>query len=192
MIFLGTAHAHCQLSVGSFRCGFRFCDLSAVVSVSAVTVGLVRYGLSTLIHVSFFILFYNPATLWSAQSTLCTDPVVLDRASWGRFALVAGIVSACEKVLGLLFGVLNSKLNIVSVFHIEFFTMSDRESSHPPAPSGSGFQPPPVTTVAAAPPGPSATTTTVANTAASVSLASVPQHGLRIQLRPVGWFCVHH
>ena len=75
--------------------------------------------------------------------------------------LVAGIVSAYDKVLGLLFGVLNSKLNIVSVFQIEFFTMSDRKFSLPSASSGSGFQPPPVTTVAA-PPGPPATTNTVA------------------------------
>ena len=95
----------------------------------------------------------------------------------GDVTQVAGIVSACEKVLGLLFGVLNSKLNIVSMFQIEFFTMSDCESSLPSAPSGSGFQPPPVTTVAA-PPGPPATTTSVANTAASVCMAGVPQQSL--------------
>ena len=40
---------------------FRFCDPSAVVSVYIVTVGLVWYGLSALIHVSFFIFIFQPS-----------------------------------------------------------------------------------------------------------------------------------
>ena len=41
---------------------FRFCDPSAVVSVYTVTVVLVWYGLSTLIHVSFLFLLFNRDT----------------------------------------------------------------------------------------------------------------------------------
>ena len=62
------------------------------------------------------------------------------------------------------------------VFQIEFFIMSDDETTWPP--SGSGVHPPPVTTTAVGPPGPgpAVTTTTVAtvpNTAV-VSLPGVP------------------
>ena len=49
---------------------FRFCDPSAVVSVCAVTVGLVWYGLSTLIHVSFFIFIISPSYFYRVFSRL--------------------------------------------------------------------------------------------------------------------------
>ena len=73
------------------------------------------------------------------------------------------------------------------VFQIEFFIMSDDETSSPP--SGSGVRPPPVTTAAVGPPGlvtttavgppgpgPAVTTTTVATVpdTAVVSLPGVP------------------
>ena len=74
----------------------------------------------------------------------------------GVFALVAGIVSACEKVLGLLFGGFNNKLYLCVCFRLSFFIISDNETSSPP--SGSGVRPPPVTTAAVGPPGPVTTT----------------------------------
>ena len=70
---------------------FRFCDPSAVVSAYAVTVGLVWYGLSTLIHVSFFIFIISPSYFYRVFSRLNVLILLfLTEHPGGVSALVAG------------------------------------------------------------------------------------------------------
>ena len=79
---------------------FRFCDLSAVVSVYAVTVGLVWYGLSTLIHVSFFIFIISPSYFYRVFSRLNVLILLfLTEHPGGIHALVAGESVLVKKYL---------------------------------------------------------------------------------------------